>query len=180
MRRPLPIIQEEVADLKEQMQREKHSLKKQRLHMLYLLASGQATQRQQVAQMLGLHRNTIGEWLTTYEQSGLGGLLVVTPPPGARPALNAVQQAELREALADPAGFASYKAVQQWIKAHFGVSMEYQAVHHMVRYKMGAKLKVARPTHQKKRSGRSGLSRQSGPDVAGATAYRPSVGGTAP
>jgi transposase len=150
MKRPLPVIEESAESLKEQMQSERDSLKKQRLDVLYLLASGQATQRQQVAQLLGLHRNTVGRWLTIYEQAGLSALLQVTPPPGAIPALNAEQQAQLRAALADPNGVSSYKAVQQWIATTFGVEMEYQAVHKLVRYKLGAKLKVARPTHFKK------------------------------
>lgn len=150
MKRPLPTIHESAESLKDQMQSERDSLKKQRLHVLYLLASGQATQRQQVAQLLGVHRNTVGRWLTIYEQSGLSELLQVTPPPGATPALNAAQQAHLRAALTDPTGFASYQAVQQWIASTFGIEMQYQAVHKLVRYKLGAKLKVARPTHFKK------------------------------
>lgn len=152
MRRALPVIVEEVASLKEQMQREQHPLKRQRLHLLYLVASGQVSERQQGAALLGLDRNTVGRWLATYEQKGLGALLVVTPAPGATPTLNASQQAQLRAALADPAGFASYKAVQQWLAETLGVQMTYSAVHKLVRYKLGAKLKVARPTHPKKMS----------------------------
>jgi transposase len=150
MKRPLPAIHETAATLKEQMQNEKHPLKRQRLHMLYLLASGQVHQRQIVAQVLGVDRNTVGRWLRTYEQEGLAALLHVTPPPGAVPALNGEQQAQLRAALAEPQGFASYGEVQAWIHETFGIQMQYQATHKLVRYKLGAKLKVARPSHQKK------------------------------
>lgn len=150
MKRALPIITESADDLKQQMQSEPHRLKRQRLHMLYLFASGQVTQRQTAAQLLGLDRNTVGRWLRTYEAAGLVGLLQVTPPPGAVPALSAAQQAHLRAALADPQGFASYGEVQEWLRDSFGVEMAYQATHKLVRYKLGATLKVVRPTHQKK------------------------------
>ncbi len=148
MKRPLPPISETVDELKEKMQSESHPLKRQRLHALYLVVSGQATSRQAVAQLLGVHRKTVGLWLATYEQADLHALRQVTPPPGAVPALNAPQQQALRAALAEPSGFASYQAVQAWIEETFGVAMAYQATHKLVRYKLGAKLKVARPTHQ--------------------------------
>ena len=152
MRRPLPPIHESVDELRRQMQGETHPLKRPRRHMLYLLASGQATTRQTVADLLGIHRNTVGRWLALYEQEGLEALVQVTPPPGATPAVNAEQEAQLRVALSEPQGFDSYGAVQVWLRETFGIEMEYQATHKLVRYKLGAKLKVARPSHQKKRT----------------------------
>jgi transposase len=125
---------------------------------LYLIASGQVTERQEAAALLGVHRNTIGRWLSAYEQGGLAGLLEVKPVPGATPTLTSAQQAQLRERLADPAGFPSYHAVQAWVNTTFGVEMKYPAIHRMVRYKLGAKLKVPRPTHQKKRRRRERVS----------------------
>jgi len=53
-------------------------------------------------------------------------------------------------ALARPEGFASYRAVQAWIAQELGVSMSYWAVHKLVRYHLGAKLKVPRPSHPQK------------------------------
>lgn len=150
MKRPLPAIHESAVELKERMQRETHPRKRQRLHMLYLFASGQSRQRQRAAELLGVDRNTVGRWLARYEQAGLDALLQVTPPPGATPAVNAQQLAQLRAALAEPQGFASYGAVQAWLHETFGIEMAYQATHKLVRYKLGAKLKVARPSHPKK------------------------------
>lgn len=150
MKRPLPPIAESAEELKAQMQQATERLPRQRLHMLYLLASGQASTRQKAAELLGLHRNTIGRWLGCYEEGGLSALLEVNSPPGAVPAVNPVQEAALREALAAPQGFASYGAIQDWLADTFGIQMEYQAVHKLVRYKLGAKLKVVRPSHLKK------------------------------
>jgi hypothetical protein len=63
MRQALPIITEEATFLKQRLQHEHNGRKKPRLQMLYLIASGQAHTRQAVAQLLSVHRNTIGHWL---------------------------------------------------------------------------------------------------------------------
>jgi hypothetical protein len=57
MRAAIPPITELVDELKHRLQREHNGHKKPRLQMLYLLASGQVRTRQDVAQLLGVHRN---------------------------------------------------------------------------------------------------------------------------
>ena len=74
MRNPVPTMREEVAALKERLQHEHDGHKKPRLQMLYLLASGQAQTRQDVARLLGVHRNTIGRWLAIYAAGRPEGL----------------------------------------------------------------------------------------------------------
>ena len=73
MRHVLPVMTEHAESLKQRLQRERDSRKKSRLQMLYLLASGQAQTRQDVAQLLGVHRNTVGHWLARYATGGLAG-----------------------------------------------------------------------------------------------------------
>ena len=82
MRKPIPTIGEEVAALKERLQHEHDGHKKPRLQMLYLLASGQAHERQAAARLLGVHRNTVGRWLALYAAGGLAGDLC--PPRHTR------------------------------------------------------------------------------------------------
>jgi len=146
----MPAVGESVEALKGRMEKESNGVKRQRVQMLYLVASGQARERQEVAHLLGLHRNTVGKWMQRYEQGGLEGLLEVRVPPGAKPALNESQIAQLREALGRAEGFGSYAEVQTWILSHYGVSMSYAATHKSVHTKLGATLKVARPRHPKK------------------------------
>ncbi len=67
------------------------------------------------------------------------------------------QLAQVQQALEQPEGFASYDAIRQWIATTFGVSLSYNAVHKLVRYKLRAKLKVPRPSHIKKRRRRRGV-----------------------
>ncbi len=150
MNRTMPIIHESAADLKHRLQQERDPRKRQRLHLLYLLASGQARRRTQAAQLLGVERNTIGRWLTQYTQGGLDTLLDLYVPAGKAPALSPVQLAQLQQRLAQPEGFASYGEIQQWIATTLGVEMGYHAVHTLVHDKLRARPKVARPSHEKK------------------------------
>ena len=150
MRKDIPLIHEYVDTLKQQFTAERHPVKRQRLHMLYLLASRQAPSRVAVASLLGVSRNTVATWLTTYATAGLDGLLQVYIPTGKVPALAPEQVAILRAKLAEPTGFASYPAIQAWINTTFGTTMTLNAVHKLVRYKLGAKPKVPRPTNPKK------------------------------
>lgn len=151
MRHPVPTITEPADVLKAHLTQERHPAKRLRLHALYLLASQQAHSRLEVAALLGIDRNTVGRWLTTYAQGGLSALLAVYVPAGKRKPLTPDQLQRLQQALAQPQGFASFGAVQQWIADTFGIQLSYNATRKLVRYKLGAKLKVPRPSHQKKR-----------------------------
>jgi transposase len=151
MRKPLPTIHESADELKHRLKQERHPARQQRLHALYLLASGQARFRQEVATLLGVDRNTIGRWLAQYERGGLDTLLAVYIPAGKRKPLTPAHLAQLQQALAQPAGFASYGAIRQWLADTCGVQLSYNAVHKLVRYRLRAKLKVPRPSHLKKR-----------------------------
>jgi transposase len=157
MRKAVPTIHESADYLKQLLKHERQPAKQQRLHALYLLASDQARYRQEVATLLGVDRNTVGRWLTQYDQGGLTALLAVYVPAGKAPALTPAQLAQLQQVLEQPEGFASYDAVRQWIATTFGVSLSYNAVHKLVRYKLRAKLKVPRPSHIKKRRRRRGV-----------------------
>ncbi len=151
MRKAVPTSHESADHLKHLLKHERHPAKQQRLHALYLLASGQARYRQEVATLLSVDRNTVGRWLAQYDQGGLPTLLQVYVPAGKAPALTPAQLAALQQALEQPEGFASYGALRQWIATTLGVSLSYNAVHKLVRYKLRAKLKVPRPSHIKKR-----------------------------
>ena len=150
MNRTIPQIHESAEELKQLLARERQPAKQQRLHALYLLASRQARHRTEVAALLGVDRNTVGRWLAQYQRGGLAALLAIYVPAGKRPALSADQRAQLQQAFQPPHGFASYEAIRQWIASTLGVSLSYNAVHKLVRYKLRAKPTVARPSHPKK------------------------------
>lgn len=49
-------------------------------------------------------------------------------------------------------GFTRYGEVQQWLAETLGIEAEYHAVYQMTRYRLKAKLKVARPQNSKQDS----------------------------
>jgi len=169
MNRTIPLIHESADELKALLTREHHAAKRQRLHTLYLLASGQARFRTDLASLLGVNRTTIGRWLELYRQGGLPVLLSTYVPAGRAPALAPSQLAQLQERLAQPDGFASYGEIQQWIASSLGIQMGYHAVHTLVHDKLRARPKVARPSHEKKGRGSDHLL----PHLSRAAAGRP-------
>ena len=150
MRIAIPPITEHEADLKQRLRREHDSDKKLRLQMLYLLASGQAHHRQEVAHLLGVHRNTIGRWLALYAARGLQSLLETYVPAGKPVSHAPAVLASLEEAIHRPEGFASYQELRQWVRQTHGVEVKYKTLYTLVRVRFKAKLKVARPSHTKK------------------------------
>jgi transposase len=153
MRTAIPRITERTDELKYRLQRAHDSHKKLRLQMLYLVASGQAHTRQDVAHLLGVHRNTIGRWLAIYAAGGLDALLATYVPAGKPISLAPGVLASLEQALYRPDGFASYEALRQWVRQTHGVEVKYKTLYRIVRTRFRAKLKVPRPSHTKKAGG---------------------------
>jgi transposase len=150
MRNPVPPIREDEAALKERLQREHDGHRKPRVQMLYLLATGQAQDRQEVARLLGVHRHTMGRWLARDATGGLDAWLATYSPTGKPVSLAPEVLAGLEQVLRRPEGFASYEALRQWVRRTHGVEVKYQTLYTLVRTRFKAKLNVARPSHTKK------------------------------
>ena len=150
MNKKVPEITESAEDLKCLLRQAKKKHEIQRLNALYLLKSGTAKNRIEVAKTLGVDRTSVGTWLAAYETGGLEKLLQRGYAPGRIPILTEEQQTLLRRELEKPEGFSSYVQIQEYIADTFGVKMNYKAVYAMVHDKWGAKLKVPRSSHEKK------------------------------
>jgi transposase len=146
----MPAIQETAAELRDLMKAERRPAAHQRLHALYVVASGQARSRSVVAALLGLHRDTIGAWFRQYAEGGRERLLDLYVAPGKTSRVPPDVLGALRERLEQPDGFASYGAIQTWLAETHGVEMQYAALHKLVAYKLKARPKVVRPRHIKK------------------------------
>jgi hypothetical protein len=157
MRTAIPPITDDVDDLQQRLQRDHDGRKKPHLQMLYLLRSGPASTRQDVARLLGLPRNTVGHWLARYAVGGLEALLALYVPAGKRPSLPPDVLASLEHALHRPEGFASYEALRQWVRQTHGVEVQYKTLDTLVRTRFRTKLKVPRPSHTKKSCGHSSI-----------------------
>jgi transposase len=152
MRRSIPEIKETVQVLENRTHKEKDPKLKIRLNMLVLLLGGKAKTRQQVADQLALHRNTVGRWLRSYEQGGINNLLQINSPAHKREQRSIPQEVfeALKERLAQPSGFSSYREIQLWLHNTYDLKINYVTLHQIVRYRLRAKPKVARKSHIKK------------------------------
>ncbi len=150
MKKPIPPIAETSEELHQLLRRAEDAQKHQRLQALYLLQTQQARTRHQVARLLGVSRNTVGRWLAAYARGGVAQLLTIAKAPGKAPLVSPALRQALRQRLAHPEGFASYKAIWQWLQQDYGLSLAYSTVHRLVRYHLRAKLKVPRKSHIKK------------------------------
>ena len=151
MRNP-PEIPESIEWLEEQVHAEQDAQVQRRLHMLLLLKSGKAKSRSAAARHLGVHRNTIANWLELYENGGIQALREIEDPgpdPGQQSIPPEVIE-KLKKRLSEPEGFGSYKEIQRWLAEDQGVDLPYSTVHGIIRYDLGAKLKTPRPSHPKK------------------------------
>lgn len=146
----LPTIRESPEDLQHRFRTEKEAPLRQRLQALYLLASGQATSRVQVAELLAVHRHTVRAWLATYERGGLAALLTIKKPSGKVSTLSPAVRTKLQARLQDSRGFGSYGEIQQYLATTHDVQLAYSTVHGIVRYQLQAKPKAPRRSHPKK------------------------------
>jgi hypothetical protein len=126
--------------------------------VLYLLASGHAQTRQAVAQLVGVHRHTVGHWLAVDEARGLDALLDLYVPAGKPLSLPPGVLAALEQALRQPRGFASYEALRQWVQQHHHLDVKDHPLYTIIRTKLKAKLNVPRPSHTKQPGRHRGIS----------------------
>lgn len=122
---------------------------KERLQMLYWLKTGQVTSRRALAERLGRDEATITRWLKKYKDGGYKGLLEVKQAPGKEPIVRGEHLERLKGRLSEPQGFDSYGQIQQWLISELGLNIAYKTVYQLVRYQLGAKLKVPRPKSRK-------------------------------
>jgi transposase len=150
--RDLPTIHESVEDLQARLRHEQDARRHDRLHLLLLISSGQVSSRIEAARHLARHRNSIKNWLDAYQRDGIEELLRVgtTGPKPEQKALPPTIFEALRERV-EGEGFAGYTTAQNWLLTEFGLDVPYRTVHGLIRERLGAKLKRARPRHQKKR-----------------------------
>jgi transposase len=134
--------------------------------MLVLIKEGKCNTRKGVAKRLGVHRNTIRDWLSKYESGGLDALVEIKSPgaPSGQRSLPERILSSLLECLASSSGFGSYVELQRWLKETHNLSIKYKTLHRIVRYELKAKLKVPRRSHEKKNDAEEAAFRVELPD----------------
>ena len=154
-RKALPIITESAEELLARRRLERDERRRERLHGLWLLASGAASNRLELAAQLARNRETIAAWLDLYAAGGLAALLAPAKPTGP-PSQGGIVlahgvRAVLLARLARPEGERGYRALWLMAKAEHGLTLSYSHFHRWVHGRLGARLKVARKSHGKKK-----------------------------
>ena len=166
MKKPMPDIKESLEELYSRLHIERKAEVKRRFYMLVLIKEGKCSTRKGVAKRLGVHRNTIRDWLSKYESGGfdaLGQIKSSVAPSGQR-SLPGEILAVLNQHLAKVTGFGSYVELQRWLKEIHNFSIKYSTLHRIVRYELKAKLKVPRRSHEKKNDAKEAAFREELPD----------------
>lgn len=150
--RDFPPIKESAEELKGLLTYEHSAKRRNRLYLLFLISSAQVESREEAAARLVVHRNSVRNWLEAYKAGGLTQMLRIGksgPKPVQKslpaPVFDALEKQVKEE------GFSGYTHAQEWLRTEHGHHLPYSTVHKLVRYRLGAKLKRARPRHQKKR-----------------------------
>lgn len=150
MSRPFKIdIAESEEELKKRLQTADVAGQKEKLQMLWWIKSGQIKKQQEIGKRLAKDTSTITRWLQKYRRDGLSGLLEIKKAPGAKRKIHAHAIAGLEKELKTGKGFSCYGAIVEWLKQEYRLEVEYATVYSLVRYELGAKLKVPRPQSHK-------------------------------
>lgn len=145
-------VKESLDELVQQLQKVETPRDKERLQVLYWLKQEQPPSIGAIAKAIGKHRNTVGTWLLKYREGGMAAMLERKPSPGGvRKIPQWAEEALFKRLKNADQGFASYGAIQQWLAEELGIEAQYHAVYQMTRYRLQAKLKVARPQHSKQK-----------------------------
>ena len=146
-------VKESLDELIQQLQQVETPTDKERLQVLYWLKQEKPPSIGAIAKAIGKHRNTVGTWLQKYREGGVSAMLERQASSGGVRKIPQWAEEAVAKRLKDPEhGFASYGAVQQWLAEELGGEAEYHAVYQMTRYRLRAKLKVARPQNVKQNS----------------------------
>jgi hypothetical protein len=159
---PFPRIAESAETLEQMRGVERDARRRERLHALWLVASGAVKSRAALARQLGRHVQSVSRWLEEYAQGGLAALVRAPLPPGPPSqggiGLPAATQAAIRARLAAPQGERGYLSLWRWAQAECAMTYSYSHFHRWVRAQLVATLKVARKSHGKKKRPNSRLS----------------------
>jgi transposase len=138
-------ITETTEELKHLLKSQKTASDKERIQLLYLLKTEQAKTVQDAAALLARNRVTLHKWLRLYRSGGLEIMLEHKPRTGRRHSIPQWAQDALNKRLQQSDGFNSYGEICQWLETQLGITAPYKTVHQLVRYRLKAAPKVARP-----------------------------------
>jgi transposase len=125
-------IQETVEELEHRLERAITAVSKEKLLLLYWIATKKIKTREELATMLKRDESTIYRWLRAYKQGGITSLLTVKKAPGKTPHIPPEVREKLIKKLQEPEGETSYGKLQIWLEKECGSKVSYKVVHDLV------------------------------------------------
>ena len=121
---------------------------KPRLKMLLVSLQKDLHSKRQLAEAIGVDKNSIDKWKTLYTKGGLEALLQDNRG-GKRPSLITpiVEEALSKKLTHSSEAPRSFKELHGWVQEHYIKEINYQTLRGYVMRKYGAKIKVVRKTH---------------------------------
>jgi len=140
-------IKEASADILTLMLKEKDNRRKERIHVLYWLKSGQITTIGEAALRIGRNRSTVSQWLAKYESGGIEELQNMRKAPGKPSQITGAAFEALKDRVNSSKGFNSYIEIQLWLKTTFDLEVSYDTVFYVCSKKLKTSSKVPRPSN---------------------------------
>ena len=122
-------IQETLEELEHRLERAITAVSKEKLLLLYWIATKKIKTREELATMLKRDSSTIYRWLRAYKQGGITSLLTVKKAPGKTPHIPPEVREKLIKKLPEPEGETSYGKLQLWLEKECGIKVSYKVVH---------------------------------------------------
>lgn len=139
------------AVIDERYAREPDGWRKRRLLAVKLAAKGEYTSAE-VAELCGVARTWLFEWLKIVREKGLEALLERAKPGPKEGTVRGVEPAVMEglRARLETHQFASAQAARRWLKKEHGIEKPYKTVWNWLK-KLKGVLRVPRPSHSKKK-----------------------------
>jgi len=139
------LIEEDEVFLKQLLRAEKHKMTYEKLQALYFFKKDPSLNLPTLCDLLNKSQSQVKRWFKSYREGGLDKLLFIPPKPG-RPSPFSEEMKEALKSELNQEKFTSYDEIKQWLLTEYSADIPYSTVHGVCRYKLGAKLKVARPS----------------------------------
>jgi transposase-like protein len=143
--------------------KERNAWRKNRLLAVKLAARGEHTAAQ-VADLCGIARGHLFEWIKTVREQGLEALLrreKPGPKPGARRGFKPEAETAFKAKL-EAGEFVTVVQAQRWLKEEHGIEKPYQTVWRWIKKAGGGAGAAAAGSLQKRPRGRRGIQRGAG------------------
>jgi len=131
----------------QRFRKEKEQWKKERLQTIMLLLESEHSYAE-VAQIVGKHPSRVKEWAKQFRIGGIDQLLIRGHGGGRKPKMNAQVQALVTEKLRKGT-FRTAGQIENWLRDEHNISFGKGSIYYALG-KLGGRLKVPRPSHQKK------------------------------